>query len=81
MKAICRPNIRYHCDINTDPFLFMEENDKVYCGHSFLRGVTVVDTLLIAFVLTVYEISATIPSLWKHVRGDHPQQLRFVSVT
>jgi hypothetical protein len=38
---------------------------------------TVADAL-IAFVLTVYEISAIISSLWKHVQGDHPRQLTFV---
>ncbi|TFK33267.1 glycosyltransferase family 15 protein [Crucibulum laeve] len=24
------PNVRFHCDINFDPFLYMEDNDKVY---------------------------------------------------
>ncbi|KAF8233396.1 glycosyltransferase family 15 protein [Tricholoma matsutake] len=53
------PKVRYHCDILTDPFLFMEENNKVY-----------------SFVLTVYEISSTIFSLWRHVRDfikKHPE--------
>jgi len=53
------PNVRYYCDVDADPFLFMEDNNKVY-----------------SFVLTVYEISATVSSLWKHVREftkKHPE--------
>ncbi|KAG1827259.1 nucleotide-diphospho-sugar transferase [Suillus subaureus] len=26
----CRPDVRYYCDLDYDPFLFMEEHDKVY---------------------------------------------------
>lgn len=26
-----RPDVHFHCDINKDPFLFMEENNKTYC--------------------------------------------------
>jgi len=55
------PNVRYHCDIKTDPFLFMEDNDKVY-----------------SFVLTVYEIGATVSSLWKHVRDFIKKNPEFV---
>jgi len=25
-----RPDVHFHCDINYDPFLFMEKNKKVY---------------------------------------------------
>ncbi|KAF8877525.1 glycosyltransferase family 15 protein [Infundibulicybe gibba] len=53
------PSVHYHCDIHTDPFLFMEDNDKVY-----------------SFTITVYEISATIPGLWGHVKDfveKHPE--------
>ncbi|KAJ8085594.1 hypothetical protein PM082_004412 [Marasmius tenuissimus] len=53
------PDVKFHCDIKTDPFLFMEENDKVY-----------------SFTIAVYEIPATILSLWGHVRAfinDHPE--------
>ena len=28
--ALYRPWINYHCDINYDPFLYLEENDKLY---------------------------------------------------
>ncbi|KAK1221982.1 hypothetical protein PQX77_015199, partial [Marasmius sp. AFHP31] len=55
------PDVKFHCDIKTDPFLFMEENDKVY-----------------SFTIAVYEIAATIPSLWDHVRAfidDHPEYI------
>ena len=26
-----RPHVHFHCDILYDPFLFMEENKKIYC--------------------------------------------------
>lgn len=26
----CRPDVRYYCDLDYDPFLFMEDRDKVY---------------------------------------------------
>jgi len=26
----CRPDVRYYCDLDYDPFRFMEEHDKVY---------------------------------------------------
>ncbi|KAJ6611022.1 glycosyltransferase family 15 protein [Mycena sp. CBHHK59/15] len=45
------PNIKFHCDINHDPFRYMEQNNKTY-----------------GFTLSVHEIPATIPSLWKRVR-------------
>ncbi|KAJ7214164.1 nucleotide-diphospho-sugar transferase [Mycena haematopus] len=56
------PNVKFYCDINHDPFLFMENNDKVY-----------------GFTLAVYEISATIPTLWDTVKkftDKHPEYIR-----
>lgn len=47
-----RPNVQFHCNILNDPFLFLEENNKVY-----------------GFTITVYEIAASIRSLWGHVTG------------
>ncbi|KAJ7685947.1 glycosyl transferase [Mycena rosella] len=55
------PSVKFHCDIARDPFLFMEENDKVY-----------------GFTLAVYEIPATIRSLWTHVKefmARHPEHI------
>ncbi|KAJ6473408.1 alpha-1,2-mannosyltransferase [Mycena vitilis] len=56
------PSVKFHCDINQDPFRFMEDNDKVY-----------------GFTLAVYEIPATVPSLWGHVKdfmAKYPEYIR-----
>jgi hypothetical protein len=26
----CRPDVHFHCDIEFDPFLFMQDNNKTY---------------------------------------------------
>lgn len=63
-------NPRILGDINHDPFLFMEDNDKVYCEPAFLSTkLARLSSELTAFTITVYEISATIPSLWGHVKS------------
>ncbi|KAF7341834.1 Glycosyltransferase family 15 protein [Mycena sanguinolenta] len=56
------PKVKFSCDIQNDPFLFMEDNDKIY-----------------GFTLAVYEIPATIPTLWdtvKKFRDKHPEYIR-----
>ncbi|KAJ7159257.1 glycosyltransferase family 15 protein [Mycena crocata] len=56
------PNVKFHCDILQDPFLFVEDNKKVY-----------------GFTLAVYEIPATIQTLWIHVKefmARYPQYIR-----
>ena len=61
------PGVRFHCNINYDPFLYLEDHDKIY-GMSFLLRVS----LLIrfeGFTITMYEFEKTIPTLWTHVRG------------
>lgn len=30
LKGIFRPDVHFHCDIDFDPFLYMEDNGKVY---------------------------------------------------
>ncbi|KAJ7453309.1 glycosyltransferase family 15 protein [Mycena galericulata] len=55
------PNIKFHCDINRDPFMFMAENNKTY-----------------GFTLSVYEIPATIRTLWSSVKefmARHPEYI------
>ena len=27
---LCRPGVNFFCDINNDPFLYMEQNNKTY---------------------------------------------------
>ncbi|KAJ7582644.1 glycosyltransferase family 15 protein [Mycena floridula] len=55
------PNVKFHCTLNYDPFVYMEANSKVY-----------------GFTITVFEIPATIPSLWGHVTDfirKYPQHI------
>ena len=32
-----RPDVRFHCDISFDPFLFMEDDNKICCEHNMAR--------------------------------------------
>jgi alpha 1,2-mannosyltransferase len=34
LNYVPRPDVHFHCNINFDPFLFMEENNKIYCKYS-----------------------------------------------
>ncbi|KAJ7049871.1 glycosyltransferase family 15 protein [Mycena amicta] len=45
------PKVKFHCDILQDPFVYLEDNNKLY-----------------GFTMSVYEIRATIPSLWSTVK-------------
>lgn len=36
LTPTARPDVHFHCDINRDPFLFMEEHNKTYCAFPFL---------------------------------------------
>lgn len=69
-----RPDVHFHCNINRDPFLFMEQHNKTYCKilfhvvHSKLNEFISLQNDL-AFTITMYEYEATIPTLWGHVQG------------
>ncbi|KAF8879575.1 glycosyltransferase family 15 protein [Infundibulicybe gibba] len=56
------PDVHFHCDINFDPFLFMQDNNKLY-----------------GFTHALYEIGATIPSLWQHVTDFAKKRPEFVA--
>ena len=30
------PDVHFHCDVNYDPFLFMEDHNKTYCACALL---------------------------------------------
>ncbi|KAL0564698.1 hypothetical protein V5O48_017342 [Marasmius crinis-equi] len=62
------PNVKFHCDIKMDPFLFMEQNDKVYSQRPTS-----------GFTIAVYEIAGTIPSLWRNVREFMEQHPEYVA--
>jgi alpha 1,2-mannosyltransferase len=69
--SFLRPNVHFHCDISYDPFLYMEEHNKIYCKTLKLLWPTPIpDPIVPAFTITMYEYLATIPTLWKHVMGS-----------
>ena len=35
-----RPDVHFHCDLDYDPFLFMQDHNKTYCELGFLTIVT-----------------------------------------
>ncbi|KAH6905132.1 alpha-1,2-mannosyltransferase, partial [Coprinopsis sp. MPI-PUGE-AT-0042] len=50
------PDVRFHCDIDYDPFLFMEQNRKVY------------GNLILGFTISMLEYEATVMTLWRTVK-------------
>ncbi|KAF5365138.1 hypothetical protein D9757_012617 [Collybiopsis confluens] len=73
------PDVKFYCDIHRDPFRFMEENNKVYGKSSrvIFCGSRLTSAFVTAgFTIAVYEISATIRTLWKAVTdfiNTHPE--------
>ena len=67
----CRPNVEFLCDVDEDPFLFMEDNDKVYGERGSLPFLF--DILLTAisqgFTISLKEWPKTITTLWSTVKG------------
>ncbi|KAF9015787.1 glycosyl transferase [Hymenopellis radicata] len=53
------PNVKFHCDIHSDPFLFMEENKKVY-------GFTIAVLEIVASIRTLW-------STVKDFTNAHPE--------
>ncbi|KAG1827260.1 glycosyltransferase family 15 protein [Suillus subaureus] len=47
------PDIKLFCDVDYDPFLVMQDQNKVYAG----------------FTISLYEYQATIPTLWNAVKS------------
>jgi len=35
---VFRPDVHFHCDVDFDPFLYMEDNKKVYGIYSHLAS-------------------------------------------
>jgi hypothetical protein len=63
-----RPDIKYFCDLDYDPFLVMEDGKKVY-GNASLDPYILDLTPCVGFTLSLYEYEATIPTLWNHVKS------------
>jgi alpha 1,2-mannosyltransferase len=68
--------VRFHCDIHFDPFLFMQENNKIYglfLLHFPFSNVISVSTpcswIILGFTISTYEFPRTIETLWSTVGG------------
>jgi alpha 1,2-mannosyltransferase len=66
---VIRPDVRFFCDLNFDPFLLMQDEGKVYgmVDASMKEGFRT--HLFSGFTISLYEYEATIPTLWSAVRG------------
>ena len=63
-----RPEVRYYCDVNYDPFVYMEENNKIYGLYTLSTSVG--DwTKHLGFTITLIEWEPTIKTLWATVKG------------
>lgn len=70
----CRPDVAFHCLIKEDPFVYMEDSEKVY-GQGSLSFRTPHLTLCQGFTIAVRDIEQTVRTLWTHVKGS-AQSLR-----
>ena len=69
---LARPDVRFFCDLNFDPFLIMQDQKKVYGAVEFLvflRGGGRLTWRFPGFTISLYEYEATIPTLWDTVKG------------
>lgn len=68
---LCRPHVRFHCDVNFDPFTYLRENNKTY--GPFLSCIIYLTFTLTSlnsgFTLSMYDYRPTLPSLWPAVKG------------
>jgi alpha 1,2-mannosyltransferase len=64
-----RPEVNFFCELDYDPFLFMQGEDKKYGASSPIRGAGIRSSLNIAFTISTYEFRRTIPTLWRAVKG------------
>jgi len=75
------PDVEYSCDLDFDPFLYMQDNNKKYGNHTSpeIDETEALDRHLpctnssvlennIAFTMSLPEYMATIPTLWNVTR-------------
>jgi len=65
-----RPDIKFFCDIDYDPFLIMQDQNKMY-GEYILKisHPPLIEWVFIGFTVSLFEYEATIPTLWNAVSG------------
>jgi len=67
-----RPDVQFFCDLDYDPFLIMQDQNKVYGQYILLLAVRHL-IQPIGFTVSLFEYEATIPTLWNAVKGLSPQ--------
>ncbi|KAJ2921879.1 hypothetical protein H1R20_g15219, partial [Candolleomyces eurysporus] len=74
------PGVHFHCNLNQDPFMYMEQNNKTY-GKLMATAPNPHPSLTSShqgFTITMYEYEATIPTMWGHVKEfmkRHPEYI------
>jgi len=64
-----RPDVSFFCDVDYDPFLVMQDQNKVYGRSSDIMSYIRESQPSSGFTISLYEYQATIPTLWGHVKG------------
>ena len=65
-----RPSVKFFCDIDYDPFLFMQDEKKVYGKVPIATPKHLLSLLQLGFTISLFEYIETIPTLWDAVKGD-----------
>lgn len=69
-SAPSRPDVTFFCDLDYDPFLYMQDHEKVYGEHFDRRILRFRGLILVVgFTIALPEYPATIETLWDTVRG------------
>ncbi|KAI9571530.1 glycosyltransferase family 15 protein [Boletus coccyginus] len=75
------PDVRYFCDTDYDPFLFMEDNNKIYGTCQQIVDQVILPTYLSpisGFTISMPDWEPTIPTLWSSIQEfatENPQYL------
>jgi hypothetical protein len=64
-----RPDVKFFCDLDYDPFLIMQDQNKVYGQPKTSLSTKSFSERVTGFTVSLYEYEATIPSLWTTVKG------------
>jgi alpha 1,2-mannosyltransferase len=67
--AYARPDVDFTCDIQYDPFVFMEQNNKTYGALCFLVRTITLSHPRSGWTITLTEVMDTIPGLWEATKG------------
>jgi alpha 1,2-mannosyltransferase len=80
-RLFFRPDVHFHCDVHYDPFLFMQDNNKIYGkpvpnfstppSPAFAGRESYLTFIFVSagFTITMYEYERTIQTMWKTIQG------------